>query len=154
MIDCKRQFRFEAAHRIYGHKGACSNIHGHSYRIDVALKPSQELNDFYDGLNDLGMVIDFSDVKKTIGKWIDDHWDHAMIIYDKDPLSDLWGENKELQTHKVYYMATNPTAENMARFLGVSICPGLLKIFNVEVTEVIVWETENCCARWTKDGNS
>ena len=50
-------------------------------------------------------------------------------------------------------MPYNPTAEMMARYLGTEICPELLKDSRVEVTEIIVWETENCCARWTKDGS-
>lgn len=148
MIDCKRQFRFEAAHRIYGHEGACANIHGHSYRVEIRIKP-KKLDPLGDGLNELGMIIDFSEVRKTIGKWIDDCWDHAMIVYDIDPITKVW--SNDLIGHKAYFMPFNPTAENMARLLGVSICPELLKGFDVEVTEVVVWETQNCCARWTKD---
>lgn len=149
MIDCKRQFRFEAAHRIYGHKGACANIHGHSYRVEIRVGSVTAAV----SLDELGMIIDFSVIKETIGRWIDDHWDHAIILYLDDPLGNLFVDNEELSRHKVYHMSHNPTAENMALHLGLDICPGLLKGSGVEVTEVVIWETENCCARWTKDGH-
>lgn len=152
MIDCKRQFRFEAAHRIFGHEGACANIHGHSYRVGIRVRTATSITV---SLGHLGMIIDFSVIKETIGKWIDDYWDHAVILYEKDVICNLWKKLDlgQLRTHKHYFMTYNPTAENMALHLGLDVCPGLFKGSRVEVTEVTVWETENCCARWTKDGN-
>lgn len=31
-------FTFDAAHQLVGHKGKCSNLHGHTYKLEVVLK--------------------------------------------------------------------------------------------------------------------
>jgi 6-pyruvoyltetrahydropterin/6-carboxytetrahydropterin synthase len=33
----RKQFRFEAAHVLPHHPGKCSRLHGHSYRLEVAV---------------------------------------------------------------------------------------------------------------------
>ncbi len=53
-MDISKTFTFEAAHRlpnvVFGHK--CGRLHGHSYRVDIALSgpcgPSGMVMDFYD----------------------------------------------------------------------------------------------------------
>jgi len=54
---------FHGAHHIPNHKGACKNMHGHSYRVHVSLL----------GLHDTqkGILIDFGDMKEII-----DRFDH------------------------------------------------------------------------------
>ena len=47
---------------------------------------------------------------------------------------------------KTCKLPCNPTAENMAHFLLTEICPAVLKMTEVTVTKVEVWETENCYA--------
>jgi 6-pyruvoyltetrahydropterin/6-carboxytetrahydropterin synthase len=97
-----------SSHRLVGHAGKCQRIHGHNYKITVAIKA--------DLLNDLGMVIDFGDVKSTIGKWLDDNWDHRLLLWENDPLLNLIPLTA-LEPYGAILVPFNPTAENMAKYL-------------------------------------
>ena len=37
-MQIRKQFAFEAAHVLPYHTGKCSRLHGHSYRLEVALE--------------------------------------------------------------------------------------------------------------------
>lgn len=37
MYELTKEFRFEAAHHLPDHDGACRNVHGHSWRVRVTL---------------------------------------------------------------------------------------------------------------------
>ena len=50
----RRRFDFEAAHRLPRHPGKCRELHGHSYRLVVAVERPVD--------PDSGMVIDFGDL--------------------------------------------------------------------------------------------
>ena len=66
-----------------------------------------------DNLDNLGRVIDFSVIKELLCKWLDDNWDHKMILWDQDP---LFTELLKLDS-SVVSIPYNPTAENLARYL-------------------------------------
>jgi 6-pyruvoyltetrahydropterin/6-carboxytetrahydropterin synthase len=60
-VQIRKQFRFEAAHVLPHHSGKCSKLHGHSYRVDVAVEgPLQS-----DGPA-RGMVVDFDDLAAVV----------------------------------------------------------------------------------------
>lgn len=100
---------FCAAHRLVGHKGKCANIHGHNYKVEIKLSSNQ--------LNKLGMIMDFSEVKIILGGWIDEHWDHKLLLNQEDPLLDSQEVVKALMQHGLVALPFNPTAENMAKAL-------------------------------------
>jgi len=127
-VSIKREIRFEASHRLLNYQGKCNNIHGHNYFVWVYFRNKK------DELDSLGMVIDFNDVKKGIGQWIDDNWDHALILNEDD--NELVGFLPV--TFKQYVMKGNPTAENMAIFLltlGKELYKDDVELFKVEVFE-------------------
>jgi 6-pyruvoyltetrahydropterin/6-carboxytetrahydropterin synthase len=131
-FTCTRRIQFCAGHRVVGHESKCNNLHGHNYVAFVTARASN--------LDKLGRVIDFGVLKTVVGGWIDEHWDHGMI---------LWSEDSEaidamFAGQKMFLMPTIPTAENMAEFLK-SVSSNLLK-GRVEITKVVLWETENCFA--------
>jgi 6-pyruvoyltetrahydropterin/6-carboxytetrahydropterin synthase len=70
-VSISRDFGFEAAHYVPNHKGACANLHGHSYEGLVVVSSV--------GLDDMGMVIDYGDLKVIIEEEIEDKYDHAML---------------------------------------------------------------------------
>ena len=47
---------FSASHRIRGYKGNCSRLHGHNYTVEVNVEA--------DTVNNIGMCIDFRELKK------------------------------------------------------------------------------------------
>lgn len=135
-ITCTRRIQFCAGHRVYNHESKCRNLHGHNY---VA---------FFDAaapkLDGIGRVVDFSVLKERIGGWIDEKWDHGFLLWEED--SDAIAAVSGMVGQKLYFMPSNPTAENMAHHLLVDICPTLLEGTGVTITGVRIWETENCYA--------
>lgn len=136
-ITITRRLEFDAGHRVVNHESKCATLHGHRYVVEVeATAPS---------LDGIGRVIDFSVLKQKIGGWIDTQWDHNCLVFREDTI--VISALKGLPRAKDPYICDwNPTAENMANFLLVSVCPEVLKGTEVTVVSVTVWETPNCCA--------
>lgn len=136
-IKITRKLEFDAGHRVMNHESKCATLHGHRYVVEITAEAPK--------LDDIGRVIDFSVIKAKIGKWIDDQWDHNVIVHHKD--LEVVKALKSIPRKKEPYLALwNPTAENMADFLLTFVCPNELKDTGVTVTEVTVWETPNCKA--------
>lgn len=64
-------FSFESAHYLPNYVGKCKQMHGHSYRLEVAIEGKVN--------PDTGMVIDFSDLKYRVTKNIIDCLDHKVL---------------------------------------------------------------------------
>jgi 6-pyruvoyltetrahydropterin/6-carboxytetrahydropterin synthase len=148
-VTCK--YEFCAAHRILGHEGKCKFLHGHNYLLELTL--GCESND----LDKLGMVIDFSDVKSILFKWIDDEWDHNTILQTGDPL--LKGKLLTFAEHNgrpPFLFGDPPTAEAMTRILAAKFEEllflyhdkqgDLVYRYRVSVEKVKLWETSKNCA--------
>ena len=65
-----RIFRFEAAHQLPWHTGACRELHGHGYRIEVTVGGP---------LNDDGIVIDFADIGAVVERELLARYDHRYL---------------------------------------------------------------------------
>lgn len=65
-----RSFSFEAAHQLTWHSGACKNLHGHSYRLEVTVAGELDGN---------GIVIDFSDLSALVQREVVDRFDHTYL---------------------------------------------------------------------------
>lgn len=97
----RRRFDFEAAHRLPRHPGKCRELHGHSYRLVVAVERPLD--------PDSGMVIDFGDLKQLVRREAVEPLDHRLV----NELID------------------NPTAEEMAVWIWRRLSgklPGLVEI--------------------------
>ncbi len=133
-ISAIRQHEIHAGHRVYGHQGKCRNLHGHSYIIHFYCSA--------DTLNELGVIIDFSIIKSTLCQWLEDNYDHRMLIWEKDSIASALKAIDPMVTLVPY----NPTAENIASYLLINIAPQLLINTNITVTKIIVEETSKCRA--------
>lgn len=131
-----REIGFDSGHRVYGHESKCATFHGHRYKAEIFCEVEEG------GLDSLGRVIDFSVIKEKVGAWIDLEWDHAMIVWEKDP--DLVHIEKCSGFKKPYVTKFNPTAENLAAFLLNTVCPNLLNGSGVKASRIVLWETPNC----------
>ncbi len=133
-ITCTRRIEFDAAHRVMLHESKCKHLHGHRYAIEATFAS--------DGLDSLGRVVDFGVVKEKLGGWINEHWDHATILFDKDK---TLGEDIAKHTgQKVFYLDANPTAENMADYILKNICPELFTGMGITCTNIRLYETPGC----------
>lgn len=136
MVTCTRILEFDAGHRLLKHEGRCRNLHGHRYRVEVEAHAV--------ALDGVGRVVDFSVIKEKVGGWIDEYWDHGFIIEALDPLLEVLHREHS----KSYQLPNAPTAENLAlHLLGIS--NQLLRMHDIEVIRVRVWETPNCHAEAT-----
>jgi 6-pyruvoyltetrahydropterin/6-carboxytetrahydropterin synthase len=128
-----RRFEIDAGHRLVNHPGKCNNYHGHRYTFDVELTGDLQRN---------GMVVDFGDVKKLLGDWLDENWDHGMILERGDPFI---VQMSMFQT-KVYTLPFPPTAERLAGYF-YGQAKQLLKDLPVWLVSVTCYETPKCWAR-------
>ncbi len=63
---------------------------------------------------------------------------------------------RQVKPNRIYLLPYNPTAENMAIYLLSKIAPQLIetiKGYDLRVTKVVVWETENAFAEVTVDAS-
>jgi len=131
MYRVTREIHFCYGHRLLNYNGKCRNLHGHNGRAVISLEA--------DALDELGMVVDFTRIKKIVQSWIDETLDHKMILHRDDPvLPELLKRNEP-----VVVVDTNPTAETIARMIfDYANGQGL------PVVEVTLWETENSYATY------
>lgn len=145
-----RKIEFDAGHRVLGHESKCANLHGHRYVAEISVTA--------DALDSLSRVVDFSVVKKIVGGWIDEYWDHNFLLNRNDPLCDVLDsmtdeEARELVGPKTPYLmpdGLNPTAETMAEVL-FEVAVDLLEDELVTVTHVRLYETPNCWADYGEE---
>jgi 6-pyruvoyltetrahydropterin/6-carboxytetrahydropterin synthase len=73
-VQIRKSFAFEAAHVLPHHPGKCSRLHGHSYRLDVALEGSLQ-----PAGPAAGMVEDFDVVARIVRAAVIDALDHRSL---------------------------------------------------------------------------
>ena len=131
MYRVTRQIDFCYGHRLLEYDGKCKHLHGHNGRAVISLG-SQELDH-------RGMVLDFTDIKQVVSRWIDDELDHRMILHRDDPAVPFLQQLGE----PLYLMDKNPTAENIARLI-FDFAHGR----GYPVVRVDLWETRRCYATY------
>lgn len=133
MYRVTREIDFCYGHRLLNYEGKCRHLHGHNGRAVISIEGET--------LDDRGMVLDFSDIKKTVSNWIDDNLDHRMLLNKNDPVVPILQEMGE----PLYLLDENPTAENIARLIFKQS-----KLLDVPIVEVRLWETPRCFATYTE----
>ena len=113
---------FAAAHTLRDYPGDCARLHGHNWKVEVEVEASQ--------LNDIGMGVDFKDIKNATKAIIGD-LDHRYLN-EIPPFDDV-----------------NPTAENIAAFLHQNLS-SKLNTDVVSVSRVTLWETDRACVSYTE----
>ncbi|MDD4836304.1 MAG: 6-carboxytetrahydropterin synthase QueD [Synergistales bacterium] len=108
----KKEFTFDAAHRLERYRGKCEALHGHTYRLAVTLKGHRDDDD---------MVFDFTELKKVVTAKVLDRLDHAYLndVMDQPTAENIalwiWDElddevnrpNCNLHTVQVWETATS-----------------------------------------------
>ena len=101
----RRSFEFESAHRLPEHPGKCRELHGHSYRLVVAVERAVEPKS--------GMAVDFGDLKRVVAR-------DVIELVDHRSLNDL---------------IDNPTAERIAEWMWGKLRSGLPGLVEIELHE-------------------
>ncbi len=131
MFQVSRQIDFCYGHRLLNYDGKCRFLHGHNGRAIIALQA--------ESLDDRGMVLDFSDIKRVVSRWIDENLDHRMILHRDDPAVPVL----QALSEPLFLIDRNPTAENIARLIFDFTAQAGFPIIQVEL-----WETPNCFATY------
>ena len=132
MFSVTREITFCYGHRLLNYEGKCRHLHGHNGKAVITLSA--------DSLDQLGMVMDFSRLKRVVGAWIDENLDHKMLLHRDDPILPYLRQQGE----PVFVLDVNPTAENIARLIFEFTAQQ-----GFPVVEVKLWETENCVAAYS-----
>jgi 6-pyruvoyltetrahydropterin/6-carboxytetrahydropterin synthase len=99
----------------------------------------------FSGLDDVGRVIDFSEIKNRLCTWLDENWDHRFLVWSGDPIASAL----RLLDDTVVLTSFNPTAENLATYLVRNVAPEQLNGTGVELVACEVQETRKCSAWYT-----
>ena len=133
-IRITKKFSFETGHALYGYDGKCKNVHGHSYKLSVTVigSPITDLSNVK-----LGMVIDFTDLKKIVKEEVVDQFDHATVFNQTTPHIELAKELKD-RGHHVILVDYQPTSENMIVDFAARIksrLPEGINLFSLKLQE-------------------
>jgi 6-pyruvoyltetrahydropterin/6-carboxytetrahydropterin synthase len=105
------EFHFAAAHRLPFYDGPCFRMHGHNYRLFVALEGEPDARS--------GMLMDFVELQRQVQRSILDRIDHQTL-------------NDFME---------NPTAELLVRWIWTELrqsLPGLAELRLFETDEFAV----------------
>jgi 6-pyruvoyltetrahydropterin/6-carboxytetrahydropterin synthase len=107
---------FASAHQLRGYKGKCENIHGHNWKVVMNVKGEK--------LNDIGLLIDFHDLKAILKKICGD-LDHKNVN-EIEPFDKI-----------------NPSSENIANYITKRAQEELDRTAaGISVDSVTVWESD------------
>ncbi len=134
MTTCTISIEFDSAHRLYRHSGKCEKLHGHRYKTEFTFKNKN-------GVDADGMVIDFTEIKPLLKKWINENFDHNVILGIEDET--LGKAIEDASGYKIFWLPNNPTAENIANFLFKKANELLNNNKYVDCVKVKVFETPN-----------
>ena len=77
MFTVSREIDFCYGHRLLNYAGKCRHLHGHNGRVVIAFEAAD--------VDAHGMVLDFSEIKRVVSRWIDENLDHRMLLDRADP---------------------------------------------------------------------
>lgn len=113
---------FAAAHNLRNYKGKCENLHGHNYKVRVALEGKE--------LDSTGLLFDFVHLKQVI-QGVIRTLDHKYLN-ETPPFDRL-----------------NPSAENIARHIYEEASRQLQAAPNgAGISSITVWETDESAATY------
>lgn len=124
MFELTINVNFEAAHYINNYSGKCSRLHGHNWKVEVNIYGTQ--------LDELGMLIDFRDLKAAVNK--------IMIKLDHYCLNEIEP-----------FCTINPTAENIAKYIYEQLKETQEFDGNAKLRSVKVWESLNSAAAYSQE---
>ena len=123
MFEISVKSHFSSAHRLKRYEGACHNLHGHNWEVEVFLRGAQT--------NHIGMLVDFRKIKIAV----------------RDVLKKL--DHCELNRLPAF-ARTNPTSENLAKYI-FHILSDIFRRESFTVNRVWVSESPGTSACYRED---
>lgn len=126
-----REIDFCYGHRLLNYEGKCRFLHGHNGRAIITIESAM--------LDERGMVMDFTEIKRVVSTWIDERLDHRMLLHRNDPAVPILQGLGE----PIFLMDENPTAENIAKLIyDFTASRGF------PIVQCQLWETPHCFATY------
>ena len=119
MFELKIISQFAAAHQLRALQGGCENLHGHNWKVEVAVVG--------DRLGDDGLLMDFRVIK-----------DHTKEIVD--------GLDHKFLNEIDSFESIEPSSENIARHIFKTLSLRLSE--GIRVSKVTAWESDSACASY------
>jgi len=120
MYELMVESKFSAAHQLRGYKGKCEKLHGHNWRVTMAVTAER--------LDEQGIAIDFHDLKKFLREVLD-QLEHTCL-------------------NEIFpFTQINPTSENVAKWIYDNMAKKV-NDDNIEVASVTVWESDTASASY------
>jgi 6-pyruvoyltetrahydropterin/6-carboxytetrahydropterin synthase len=116
---------FSASHILNGYPGDCARLHGHNWKVELEAKVQAS------ELNEIGIGVDFKDLKKILREVLD-RVEHRHLN-DIPPFDKI-----------------NPTAENLSMWVYQEIKP-LLARTPASLQAIVIWETERAMTRYSEE---
>jgi 6-pyruvoyltetrahydropterin/6-carboxytetrahydropterin synthase len=137
-VKISKEFHWQMSHRLPFHKGLCSNIHGHSYKLRVTVVGETDSN---------GMVIDFYDLIAIVQPLID-QLEHSVVV-DKDDTKFI----SFLKENDFRYVEvpTTTTSENLSFWIANQIAEKIKVHSNIDKLIVRFYETTDSFAEYEID---
>src|SRR5882672_826547 len=137
-MEIRKLFKAEMAHATWGaYSKRCHHVHWHSYKFELFLTSEKP--------NPAQMVSDFKAVKDIGINDFFDSFDHAVMIWEKDPRASLI---HKLNPDRHLLVPFVPTAEMMAKAF-FTVCQAILETGpplsgeqDARVSKVTVHETD------------
>jgi 6-pyruvoyltetrahydropterin/6-carboxytetrahydropterin synthase len=137
MFRVSKDIRFCYGHRLLNYDGKCRFLHGHNGLARIAIEGAE--------LGAGGMVVDFTDIKSVMTRWIDERLDHKLLLHRDDPLIPYLQSMHE----PIFVLDQNPTAEVIAKLIFDAAAE-----HGFPVVEVRLWESDTSCATYAPSGRS
>lgn len=147
-LSVVKEVTFDCCHMLSAYDGACADLHGHTYKLQIELSGPQ----LEAPIAKAGMVLDFKDLKKIIKEQVMDKMDHALIISalpfrghaEEDLLT--WAQKYKMKRH---ICNGRSTAETMAQEIWLDVQKEIKNKYpEVDVTFVRLWETPTSFAEY------
>jgi len=125
MYRIRKSIDVDFAHHIRGHRGACINIHGHTWKFEIVLEAET--------LDADGFIIDFKDLSQGVLQPCHDLLDHGLAV-GKATFSEielpLGPVGVELvRSREVVHGEPMPTERTPMEIAGARACyPGGIKV--------------------------
>lgn len=124
MYELMVRRQFDAAHRLEGYPGRCARLHGHTWLVEVLVAGAE--------LDESGMLMDFHELQKMVEDVVKD-LDHQYL--------------NDLDSFRQPGRETNPTAENIARYIYRRLKASLRKS-GLRLVKVKIWESPDAWASY------
>jgi len=149
MITITKIFHYEMAHALHRYDGACANIHGHSYRLEVTITGHVITDTNHPKC---GMIMDFGDLKQTVQTAVLNEFDHALVLNSEastslSHLCSLSGAEGSRGIGNVIFVDYQPTNENLLVDFAERIKSALPT--GVSLIRLRMYETNSSFAEWT-----